>query len=305
MIRAVQAGYPYWAILLMAVPAGLFMVRLFILFHDCAHQSFFSSKRANRIFGYISGVLTFAAYEKWRASHWKHHATVADLDRRGTGDFWTMTKQEYLESPRWKRWVYRLARNPFVVFGLGPIFIFMLSQRFPIGAKNKQERYSVLLANLGILVIILLAGFTFGFQTYILIQVPIVLIGGMLGLWLFYIQHNFDGVYWSRHNEWDRLKAALEGSSFYKLPKVLQWFTGNIGYHHIHHIRPLIPNYNLKECCDSEPDLKKVKPLTVGKSLRSLRLHLWDENNQKLVPFGSLRHPAIQQDVQNKGTLEP
>jgi len=289
MIRAVQAGYPYWVILLLTIPAGLFMVRLFILFHDCAHQSFFSSKRANRIFGYISGVLTFAAYEKWRASHWRHHATVADLDRRGTGDFWTMTKQEYIESPRWKRLVYRFARNPFVVFFLGPIFIFMLSQRFPVGTKNKKEHYSVFFSNLGILVIVLAAGFSFGFRTYFMIQLPIVLIGGMLGLWLFYIQHNFKGVYWSRHDEWDRLKAALEGSSFYKLPKVLQWFTGSIGYHHIHHIRPLIPNYNLEKCYDSEPDLQNIKPVTVRKSLKSLRLHLWDEDNQQLVSFSSLR----------------
>ena len=289
MIWAIQDGYPYWSILLVTIPAGLFMVRLFILFHDCAHQSFFSSKRANRIFGYISGILTFAAYEKWRAAHWRHHATVADLERRGTGDFWTMTKQEYLEAPKWKRLVYRFARNPFVVFVLGPIFIFMLSQRFPIGTKNKKERYSVLFSNLGVLVIVLAVGFSFGFQTYLMIQLPIVLFGGMLGLWLFYIQHNFKGVYWSRHEDWDRIKAALEGSSYYKLPKVLQWFTGNIGLHHIHHIRPLIPNYNLEKCFYSEPELQKIKPVTIGQSLKSLRLHLWDEDRQELVPFRAVR----------------
>lgn len=296
MIRGIQAGYPYWLILILSIPAGLFMVRLFILFHDCAHQSFFRSKRASRIFGYISGILTFAAYEKWRASHWRHHATVADLDRRGTGDFWTMTKQEYSEAPLWKRLVYRIARNPFVVFILGPVIIFMLSQRFPIGAKNKKERYSVLFSNLGVLAIVLAAGFSFGFQTYFMIQLPIVLIGGMLGLWLFYIQHNFKGVYWSRHEEWDRIKAALEGSSFYMLPEWLRWFTGSIGYHHIHHIRPLIPNYNLKKCYDSEPELQKIKPLSIRESLHSLRLHLWDERNQKLVPFKSLRKSEAKED---------
>jgi omega-6 fatty acid desaturase (delta-12 desaturase) len=289
MVRAMQSGSPYWVVLLSAVPAGLFMVRLFILFHDCAHQSFFSSKRANRIFGYISGILTFAAYDKWKASHWRHHATVADLDRRGSGDFWTMTKQEYLESPKWRRLIYRLARNPFIVFILGPIFIFLVYQRAPIWAQSKQERNSVYFTNLGILAIVLMAAFTFGFRTYVLIQLPILFIGGMLGLWLFYIQHNFDGVYWSRHEGWDRLRAALEGSSFYKLPKVLQWFTGSIGYHHIHHIRPLIPNYNLEKCYDSEPALQEVKPLSIGKSLRSLGLHLWDEKDQRLIGFHSLK----------------
>jgi omega-6 fatty acid desaturase (delta-12 desaturase) len=292
MVRAMQAGYPYWTSLLMAVPAGLFMVRLFILFHDCAHQSLFASKKANRIFGYFAGILTFAAYDKWRASHWRHHATVADLDRRGTGDFWTMTKQEYLESSTRKRLIYRLARNPFVVFILGPIFIFLVYQRIPIWAQSKQERKSVHITNLGILAVVLLAGIVFGFRTYVLIQLPILFIGGMLGLWLFYIQHNFEGVYWSRHEGWDRMKAAMEGSSFYKLPKVLQWFTGNIGYHHIHHIRPLIPNYRLKECYDALPDLQKIRPLTIRKSLRSLRLHLWDEINKKLVGFRSIKTPG-------------
>jgi omega-6 fatty acid desaturase (delta-12 desaturase) len=289
MVRAMQAGYPYWVILLLTAPAGLFMVRLFILFHDCAHQSFFSSKRANQLFGYISGVLTFAAYEKWRAAHWRHHATVADLDRRGSGDFWIMTKDEYLESSKWKRWVYRLARNPFIVFGLGPIFIFLVYQRFPIWAQSKKERNSVYFTNLGIIGIVLLVSFVIGFRTYILIQLPILFIGGMVGLWLFYIQHNFEGVYWSRHDDWDRMKAALKGSSFYKLPKVLQWFTGNIGYHHIHHVRPMIPNYTLEACSDSEPELQRIKPLTLRKSLLSLRLHLWDEINQKLVSFRSLK----------------
>ncbi len=290
LVWAVHAGVPYWVILLLTLPAGLFMVRLFILFHDSAHQSFFRSKRANRVFGYISGVLTFTPYEKWRAAHWRHHGTVANLDRRGSGDFWTMTKSEYLESPGWKRLVYRLARHPFVVFVLGPIFIFLVSQRFPISAQNRKERLSVYLADIGILVVVLTAGLTFGFRTYLIIQLPIIFFGGMLGLWLFYVQHNFEGVYWARHGEWDRMKAALEGSSFYRLPKILQWFTGNIGFHHVHHVRPMIPNYHLEKCCSSEPALSEVKPLTVRRSLRSLRLHLWDENNRELVSFRSLRN---------------
>jgi omega-6 fatty acid desaturase (delta-12 desaturase) len=293
MVWGIRAGVPLWAVLLLTVPAGLFMVRLFILFHDCAHQSFFSSKRANRIFGYISGVLTFTPYEKWRASHWRHHGTVADLDRRGTGDFWTMTKREYLESPGWKRLVYRLARNPFIIFILGPIFIFVVSQRFPISVRSRKERNSVYLADLGILAIVLAMGLGFGFRTYLMIQLPIIFVGGMLGLWLFYVQHNFDGVYWARHGEWDRMKAALEGSSFYRLPRILQWFTGNIGYHHVHHVRPMIPNYSLEKVCASQPVLRKVRPLTLGNSLRSLGLRLWDEQNKKLVGFRTLKNSEI------------
>jgi omega-6 fatty acid desaturase (delta-12 desaturase) len=293
MVWAVHEGASLWVVLLLTLPAGLFMVRLFILFHDCAHQSFFSSKRANRIFGYLFGVLTFTAYEKWRSSHWRHHGTVADLDRRGSGDFWTMTKSEYLESSRWKRRIYRLARHPFVVFVLGPIFIFLVSQRFPISVQSRKERNSVYLADLGILGIALAVGLTFGFRTYLIIQLPIIFIGGMLGLWLFYVQHNFEGVYWARHGEWDRMKAALDGSSFYRLPRVLQWFTGSIGYHHVHHVRPLIPNYHLEKCCASEPALREVKPLTVRRSLRSVGLDLWDERNKKLVSFRSLKNPQI------------
>jgi len=289
MIRVVQAGYSYWFVLLLAVPAGLFMVRLFILFHDCTHQSFFSSKKANRIFGYFAGVLTYTPYEKWRGSHWRHHATVADLDRRGQGDFWTMTKEEYRTAPGWKRTVYRLARNPFVAFGLGPLFGFLVYQRFPVWTKTRQERNSVYFTNLGILVILVLAALTIGLKTYFLIQLPILFIGGLLGFWLFYVQHNFEGVYWARHDDWDGVKAAIEGSSFYKLPRWLQWFTGSIGYHFIHHLRPMIPNYALEECYRSEPDLQKTKPLTVRKSLRSLILHLWDEKDRKLVGFRAAR----------------
>jgi len=171
----------------------------------------------------------------------------------------------------------------------GLSLFFLSTSDFRFGLRAKKERNSVYFTNLGIIGIVLLVSFVFGFRTYILIQLPILFIGGIVGLWLFYIQHNFEGVYRSRHDDWDRMKAALEGSSFYKLPKVLQWFTGNIGYHHIHHVRPMIPNYKLEECSDSEPELQRIKPLTIRKSLLSLRLHLWDEINQKLVRFHSLK----------------
>lgn len=291
MIRALQTGKPYWLVLLLAVPASLFMIRLFILFHDCTHGSFFSSKKANTIFGNISGIITFTPYAKWKASHWRHHATVANLDRRGSGDYWTMTKEEYLEAPKWKRLVYRFARNPIVTFIIGPIFIFLIAQRFPIRYETKSERNNIYLTNIVILAAILLFGFTVGFRTFFLIQLPITFFGGMLGLWLFYVQHNFEGVYWARQDDWNRIKAAFEGSSFYKLPKVLQWFTGSIGFHNIHHVRPLIPNYRLEECYQSEAEFQEIEPLSIRNSLKSLRLHLWDETNQKLVGFGALKSP--------------
>ncbi len=289
MVHMTYTGLPYWTILLASIPAGFFMVRLFILFHDCAHGSFLGSKRANRIVGYVLGILTFTPYDKWRASHWRHHATVADLDRRGSGDFWTLTREEYIGSSRSKRLVYRIARNPLVAFVLGPLFVFLIYQRFPIWTKSRQERNSVHWTNLGIVVIAVGAGLVVGFRTYILIQLPILFVAGMLGLWLFYVQHNFEGVYWARHSEWDRMDAALIGSSFYLLPKLLQWFTGSIGYHFIHHLRPLIPNYSLEACYDSEPELQNVQPLTIKKSLRSLFLHLWDENEKKLIKFSALK----------------
>jgi omega-6 fatty acid desaturase (delta-12 desaturase) len=203
-----------------------------------------------------------------------------------------MTKEEYLAAPKWKRWVYRLARNPIVTFFIGPIFIFLIAQRLPIRYETKSERNNIYITNIIILAVVLLLSYTIGFRTFILIQLPITFFGGMLGLWLFYVQHNFEGVYWSRQDNWNRMKAAFEGSSYYKLPKVLQWFTGSIGFHHIHHVRPLIPNYRLEECFNSEPALQEINPLSVRNSLKSLRLHLWDEANQKLIGFGVLKNPG-------------
>jgi len=289
MLYAMKEGYPYWMILLLSVPAGLFMVRLFILFHDCTHWSFFSSKRANSLFGFFSGILTFTPYAKWQASHWRHHATVGDLDRRGSGDFWTMTKEEYLKAPKWLKFVYRLARNPFVMFILGPIFVFLVAQRLPIRYKTKSERNNIYLTNLIILGVVVAVGYVFGFLNFLLVLLPIVFVGGMLGFWLFYIQHNYEGMNWMRHEGWNRKTASLEACSFYKLPKVLQWFTGSIGFHHVHHLRPMIPNYNLEKCHNSETILKEIKPLTMAQSLRALDLHLWDEHRGELISFRELR----------------
>ena len=289
MIYTVQRGYPYWVTLVLAVVAGGITVRIFILFHDCCHGSLFTSRRANTILGYVSGILTFTPFEDWRYAHNIHHATAGDLDRRGLGDIWTLTKEEYLAMPPRKRLAYRIYRNPFVLFGPGPALLFLYFQRFSSKGAGKRERCSVVVTNLALTGIIVAASLTIGFQTYLKIQLPIIWVGGSFGLWLFYVQHQFEKVYWARNPVWDPLRVALEGSSYYRLPKILQWFTGNIGLHHIHHIRPSIPNYNLQQCYDDIPAFQAVEPLTIRTSLKSLRLSLYDEQRKKLISFGSLK----------------
>jgi omega-6 fatty acid desaturase (delta-12 desaturase) len=288
MIHTVQRGYPYWITLVLALVAGGILVRVFILFHDCCHGSFFASRRANTILGYVSGILTFTPYEDWRYAHNIHHATAGDLDRRGVGDIRTMTTAEYLAAPRRRRLAYRIYRNPFVLFGPGAALLFLCFQRFTTKGAGKRERRSVFLTNVALLVIVGTASLTIGLQTYLLIQLPIILIAGSLGLWLFYIQHQFESVYWAHNESWDPMKVALEGSSYFKLPKILQWFSGNIGLHHIHHVRPSIPNYHLQQCYDDMPAFQAVVPLTILTSVKSLRLSLYDEEQKKLISFRSL-----------------
>jgi len=293
MVATVQMGFSYWITLALSVPAAAFLVRIFILFHDCCHGSFFSSRRANTILGYISGILTFTPFEQWRRSHATHHNTVGDLDRRGVGDIWLLTLDEYLATPRLKRLAYRIVRNPFFLLLFGTFFVFLIDQRYFHKADGKRERRSVIVTNIAIAVILLIAWMTIGIGTYIMIQLPVMLLAGAAGLWLFYVQHQFEGVYWARHEVWDPMKAALEGSSFYKLPRLLQWFTGNIGFHHVHHVQQRIPNYSLELCHNEVPALNSVTPLTFRKSLRCGRLHLWDERNKKLTGYESVRGAVL------------
>ncbi|NNG00724.1 MAG: fatty acid desaturase [Desulfobacteraceae bacterium] len=270
------------------VAAGL-LIRIFIFFHDCCHQSFFSSRRANTILGHILGVLTFTPYESWRRSHGIHHNTVSDLDRRGKGDIWTLTVEEYMTRSRFKRMQYRLFRNPLIMFILGPAYVFLVLYRFPEKGDRHRQIKSLHITNAGIAAVILAASWLMGWQAYLLAQLPILFLAGVGGIWLFYVQHQFEGVYWARHNAWDPLKASLEGSSFYQLPKLLQWFSGNIGFHHIHHMRPRIPNYHLQECHKALTAREPVVPLKMRDSLRSLRLKLWDEKQNRLVGFGAIK----------------
>jgi omega-6 fatty acid desaturase (delta-12 desaturase) len=279
----------WWLTMPLAILAGGLLVRNFIIFHDCGHGSFFKSSRANNTWGFVTGVLTFTPYHHWRWEHSVHHASSGHLDRRGMGDIWTLTVNEYLESSKRKRFAYRLARNPFILLVIAPIIIFLIRQRFPLGKANPRERRSVWLMNFALLAMSLVLISIFGFLPWMIIQLTTILIAGSCGVWLFYVQHQYEETYWVRGDDWDFTAAAMEGSSFYKLPKVLQWFSGNIGYHHIHHLSPRISNYNLERCHRSHPMFQEVKPMTLFGSLKSLTYRLWDENSGKLVGFRHLK----------------
>jgi omega-6 fatty acid desaturase (delta-12 desaturase) len=279
----------YWLTFAFIVLLSGFTVRTFIIFHDCTHGSFFRSSRANDILGFITGVMTFTPYFHWRWEHSVHHATSGHLDKRGMGDIWTMTVQEYIEASRWKRFGYRLARNPFVLFGLAPVTLFMVLQRFPKPGASRRERYSVYWMNAALALKAICLALWFGVLPYVIIQVALLLVAGGAGVWMFYVQHQFEDVYWEHSEEWDYTAAALQGSSFYKLPRIFQWFTGNIGYHHIHHLSPRIPNYNLERCHKAHELFQKVKPITFFPSLKTMGYRLWDEKRKKLIGFGEFR----------------
>jgi omega-6 fatty acid desaturase (delta-12 desaturase) len=279
----------YWLAGGLAILAGAFMVRVFIIFHDCGHGSFFKSRKANDTLGFICGVLAFTPYYHWRWEHAIHHSNSGDLDRRGTGDIWTLTVQEYLEASCWKRFAYRLARHPVILFLLAPLYLFLIQQRIPSSKAGRRERNSVYWTNLALLGMASGLAALFGLKAYLLLQLATVATAGAAGIWLFYVQHQFEGVYWERGHDWDYCTAALQGSSFYKLPKVMQWFSGNIGFHHIHHLSPRIPNYNLERCHKAEPLFQTVKPVTLCSSLKSLTFRLWDEPRRKLVGFRAVK----------------
>ncbi len=288
MYRSLEVSY--WLTLLLAVPAAGLHVRTFIIFHDCGHGSFFKSQRANNIVGIVSGLFSLTPYYEWRHNHAIHHATGSDLDNRGIGDVWMMTVKEYLGRSPWKRFVYRFYRNPLVMFGIGPLFMFFVSHRFTSRVSGAREKRNVYWTNVTLAIIFAAIGTAIGFSSFILVFLPTIWLAGSFGLWLFYVQHQYAGVYWARHTEWDFFDSALKGSSFYKLPKILQWFSGNIGYHHIHHLSPRVPNYSLSECQKNIPLFWQVTPLTLLSSFHSLSLRLWDEDERMLVGFGSVKH---------------
>jgi omega-6 fatty acid desaturase (delta-12 desaturase) len=287
-----SASISYWITVPLALLAAGLLVRIYIIFHDCGHGSFYKSRVANRILGFITGMLTLTPFHHWRWQHALHHRTCGDLDRRGAGDVWTLTVREYLASSRWKRLSYRLTRSPLVLFVLAPFYLFVIHQRFPAAAAPKRERRSVHWTNLAILAMAGSMSAMMGIKTYLLIQLGVTTITGAAGIWLFYVQHQFEGAYWQRGSKWSYTAAALQGSSFYKLPRILQWFSGNIGFHHIHHLCPRIPNYNLQRCHDADTLFAEVKPLTLLASFRSIAFRLWDEQEGKLVGFRGILKSA-------------
>jgi len=282
-------GYPIT--LLLALPVAGLLVRLFIIQHDCGHGSFFRSRRANDTLGRVISIVTLTPYSYWRRSHGLHHASAGDLSRRGVGDVDTLTVREYAALPRFRRLLYRLYRNPLVVLVIGPPYLFILRHRVPFGAPLpfRDIWRSILSHDLAILLGYGLLGAVIGLKTLLLLFLPVMILATWAAGWLFYIQHQFEDAQWDWDEDWDFHVAALYNSSFYALPRILQWFTGNIGFHHIHHLCSRIPNYRLQECLEASPRLQSINRLTLRGSLKGLWLTLWDEDRRKLVSFREAR----------------
>jgi acyl-lipid omega-6 desaturase (Delta-12 desaturase) len=282
-------GYSYLLTIFLLFLACGFLIRIFIIFHDCGHSSFFKSMKANKITGMIMGTFAFTPFYSWHNQHWIHHITSANLDKRGIGDVWTMTVDEYQKAPRMKRFVYRAFRNPFIMFTIGPLFVIFIRNRFTRKTMTKQEKLNMYITNLAILIMALIISSVIGIKAYLLIQLPIIIISHIIGIWLFYIQHQYDDVQWERGSNWDYRNSALTGSSFLKLPAVLQWFTGNIGFHHVHHLSSRIPNYNLEACHYDNEIFTTIKPVRLFSTFRALYLSLWDEAARELTSFKRIK----------------
>jgi acyl-lipid omega-6 desaturase (Delta-12 desaturase) len=276
-------------VLILAVPAAGFLVRTFIVFHDCAHGSFMPSRRANVWLGIACGLLVYSPFHSWRHEHAIHHATSGDLDRRGKGDVETLTVAEYRASSLPRRVGYRLFRNPLVMLGLGPIWALLLQPR--LIPRWARRRYGTKILATDVAIVVLLAGLCalLGWRAVLLVQLPTAMLAGAAGIWLFYVQHQFEGVYWQRRDRWNYAEASLQGSSYLKLPKVLQFFTGNIGLHHVHHLHARIPNYNLQRAHDENDVFLQVPQLSFRDGVRSFRLKLYDEESARLVGFADAR----------------
>lgn len=285
----------WWLALLLAVPASLFLVRLFLIQHDCSHRAYFKSPRLNDWLGRMIGVLTLTPHDVWRRSHAIHHATSGNLDRRGIGEVMTLTVDEYRALPWRKRLAYRLYRHPAVIFGLGPAFLFLLQQRLPIDQMKEGWRpwASALVTNAAIAAAVAMVIWLGGWEALVFVHLPTVLLAASIGVWLFFVQHQFEDGYYARQASWDQTEAALAGSSNYQLPAPLGWLTANIGIHHIHHVSSRIPFYRLPAVLRDFPELNEVSKLGLWESLRCVRLSLWDEAGKRLVSFSDLKR-AVQ-----------
>ncbi|HEV3129966.1 MAG TPA: fatty acid desaturase [Solirubrobacteraceae bacterium] len=279
----------YLLTLTLAIPAAGFLVRTYIVFHDCTHGSFLASKRANRWLGTSLGLLVFSAFESWKHNHAVHHATAGDLDRRGVGDVHTLTAGEY-SARRWRgRLAYRLFRNPLVMFGLGPIFVLIVQPRTVPRSSRPRIKRSVVATNVALIALVGGLCWLMGWRQYLLVEAPTIMLAGAAGIWLFYVQHQFEEAYWESSGGWSYAAAALRGSSYLKLPKVLQFFSGNIGFHHVHHLSARIPSYNLQRAHDENPIFHDVPTLSLADGLRAIRLKLYDQDCGRMVRFAQAR----------------
>jgi acyl-lipid omega-6 desaturase (Delta-12 desaturase) len=281
---------PYVVTLLCAIVAAGFLMRTFMIMHDCAHGSLFRSRRANETIGFFTGVLTLTPFVQWRRDHVLHHASAGDLDRRGHGDVLTLTVREYAARSWWGRAKYRAYRHPLVLLGLGPLHL-AIGQRYRPRSKatGDKELSSVWRTNATIVGLVVAMSLLIGWKAVVLVYVPVFFFAGAAGIWLFYVQHQFDGTHWAPHEEWDYAKAAIEGSSYLRLPRVLQWLTCSIGLHHVHHLSPRVPNYRLQACHDGNPELQNATCVTMADTMRAFSLKLWDEDAGRLVGFGAAR----------------
>jgi omega-6 fatty acid desaturase (delta-12 desaturase) len=289
VLMALSMKISPWLTLALSIPAAGFLIRLFIIFHDCGHGSFTKSKKLNRIIGTSLGALFFTPYDRWTESHRIHHVTVGNLDKRGVGDVWTLTVQEYMSLSPWKRFVYRSYRNPIIMLGIGGFLMFTINNRFTRKENTRKQKLNVYLTNVIIAAIAVGLSLLIGWKAYLLIQLSIMYFASIMGVFLFYLQHQYEDVVWTREKDWNYQAMALHGSSFFKLPGILRWFTGSIGYHHIHHLGPTIPNYNLARCHDENELFREIKPITFFASFKALSIRLWDENHQRVLSFREMR----------------
>ncbi len=292
VLAYLSLGVGYWLTLPLSILAAGFVVRMFIIQHDCGHGSFFNSRKANDGVGMFCSLFTWTPYHYWQKGHAIHHASAGNLQQRGIGDVYTMTVNEYLQLSRWGKFQYRLYRNPLVLFMLVPTFLFVVMYRVPTSQTKALKRVeaSVYWTDLAIALLVAAMLWLVGWQAFLLVQIPITIMAATAGTWLFFVQHQFEDTYWASEDNWDYTLVALQGSSYYKLPKILQWFTGNIGFHHIHHLSPRIPNYLLEKCHEENPPFQETVVLTLRSSFHSVTLSLWDEEQKKLLSFKQLKH---------------